>query len=199
VAAKPFRVLDLAAGDASIDILVGALRDVEVRLSVAGEPRLPPELSLGFGSAVEAGRRTEDPAKGVVRARVRPRDPAQPGTVTACGSHLERREEGFEWPEPGGTATVSIDLTYQARLELLVVIAVGKHFHVVLERRDADGHWEKVDGRDWEADSPGSHEFVLDLPGQYRAVESERSVVSDPVEVRAQADAARVTIDLSKS
>jgi hypothetical protein len=189
---------DVAAADATKEIVVGSERTVVVRPVVGGKHALPSGISVSFADAVVVASE-EDGATGAVTLRVRPVDPAATeGRVGVGARGLRMASATFAWPKSGGSVAVDVPLGTEPDVTIEVRADPGASPHVRVERWNADKGWE--DPLRWGSapliEVPGVSKIELGN-GRYRLRDLPSCVVSEPFDVVEGAAPARVLLDVT--
>jgi hypothetical protein len=203
--AVPIGTLDLSTGDALLEATVERLRDVVLHVRLDGEPGLPPSFLVRLGGDWFRGDDFQrDSARGTLRCRWRP---AGAGGAT----FLEIDAPGYlpiqtQAVVPAAPAAIeaTLDLVRGGRVLAKIAPPPGGFHRLQLQAWDAAAdRWELafagmpgVRPPD-QANAQGEVLYPPVHPGRYRVVESALGIPSEPVEVVAGDEPARVHLDLS--
>jgi RNA polymerase sigma factor (sigma-70 family) len=190
--------VDLDAGSASLSVVVPDVRDVTLRVTVNGEPRLPDSYRmLARGIAVV----DEDPSAGLLHARVAPTAAGEPLQVRLLAAGCQPVDVAIE---PGGPDVVDVALVASGGLAAHVVPPPDGRMRLQAERYDPEVKlWLPVRlGGDPSGDVPDAdgrlHGDGL-LPGRYRLRDGRTGRLSAEVDVRAGEVARLESLDLSRA
>ena len=203
--AVPIGTLDLSQGDGRLEAVVQRPRDVVLHVRLDGEPGLPPSFLVRLGGDWFRGDDFQrDPARGTLRCRWRPAraEGAAFLEITANG-YLPVRTQAVV-PAAPAPIEASLDLIRGGRVLASITPPPGGFHRLQLQAWDAEAvRWELAfegmpDVRPPDqADEQGDVLYPPVRPGRYRVVESALGIPSEPVEVVAGGEPARVHLDLS--
>jgi hypothetical protein len=189
--------VDLAKGDARVEVVLGPEREVEVRVRVNDEPRLPAGLECDVGDAILLSS-TEDADRGTVRLRVRTRSTDPDAGVDVAAPGFLRTHARFRWGSPGTMARAVVDLRRTATIVADVRARAGQKVLVALEAAAADGsgRWGTMQYSLPQWDDAGERRLEGVWPGTYRLIERWTGLTHEGIVVTA-GEEARVTLDVS--